>query len=236
MNGLLILSNIRELFFDLSQEMENDGFLVNIIPCQHYRQVDLNDYEVIILNLDCSEDTNNKQYIETLRSCFDAPIFVFSKTKSEIVESYYLDLGADGFINYPIPKIQTVARIRAILRRCENNHYSHQNIYSFGPYQINYNNYTITKGDEEIRLTRKEFTILKILVENSDSVISRDRLIQAIYAWDTSATDNALNIHINRLRKNSTCPMSIRLFRPSGVWDIRSMFLPQTKNNRIAFL
>ncbi len=201
LDQILLLTDVKTSFFELIAEMGKTHFRFHFVLCEHYQDVDFNTYDLVILNLDSNNDTINKEMILNLIARTDLPLLVLSKRKSEHIKSYYLDLGADGFIEQPIEKIITSARIRALLRRFKYHHQRRLNTRRIGPFLIDYDNKTISKYGKEVPLTVKEFSLARILIENVNTIVGRERLIQLIYALETSATDNALNIHMNRLRR-----------------------------------
>jgi DNA-binding response OmpR family regulator len=223
MNVILIVTHEEEPFKDLTKELVKRGFLVKKTTLANDAfDKDLSDASLVILDLEAS-DSVNKETISTILKKTTAPLFVSSNEKSEIVKSFYLDLGADGYITHPIPVIETGARIKSVLRRI--NAYdsrTEKKAYRVGPFHISLSEYSVMKNGSPVRLTAREFSILKLFLENKGSVVSRDRIIQNVYPWDDAATDNALNIQINRLRKKLSVSKNTSLIET--VWGIGYRF------------
>ncbi|MFP4177844.1 MAG: winged helix-turn-helix domain-containing protein [Acholeplasmataceae bacterium] len=221
MDRILILTDVKRSFFGLIHEMGSTHFRFQFARCELAFDVDLRAYDSVILNLDCNSDRVNRAIIANLMKRADLPLLVVSERKSEHTRSYYLDLGADGFIEQPIAAIATSARIRALLRRFKYHQQKPLNTRHIGPFVIDYDNRTISTRGKQLPLTNKEFELARILIENANTVVGRERLIQLIYAVETSATDNALNIRINRLRSKlgSNCDGQIET-----IWGVGYRF------------
>ena len=79
-------------------------------------------------------------------------------------------------------------------------------------------NHQIKKGDETYHLTNVEYKILTILLESKDETVTKDRIINYVWDNDKSATDNALGIHITRLRKKLTYDQRTQLIET--IWGV----------------
>jgi DNA-binding response OmpR family regulator len=223
MNTVLIITHEEDLYADLSRELVKRGYIVrkNTLEGETLDR-DLTDASLIMLDLGAS-DSANKDAITMILKKTGVPLFVCSKEKSEIVKSYYLDLGADGYITHPIPVIETGARIKSVLRRFDAfSNPKEKKAYKIGPFHISLSEYSVMKNGSPVKLTAREFSILKLFLENKGSVVSRDRIIQNVYPWDDAATDNALNIQINRLRKKLSVSKNTSLIET--VWGIGYRF------------
>lgn len=223
MNTILVVTQEESLFSNLSQELSKRGHAVKIRPLSKETfDQDLTEASFVLLDLGES-DSANKETISGILKKSTSPLFVFSKEKSEIVKSFYLDAGADGYITHPIPVIETTARIKSVFRRLSAYRNPTENkSYQIGPFNISLSEYSVQKNGRPVKLTAREFSILKLFLENKGSVVSRDRIIQNVYPWDDSATDNALNIQINRLRKKLSVNKKTSLIET--VWGIGYRF------------
>lgn len=181
---------------------------------------DPNTYDLIILDLTQSEQTNREK-LSYLRSITDQPIFVVLKEKSEIVRSYYLELGADGIIDLPLRKIETRSLIRALLRRMHAiESLNMDEAYHFGGCTYHPHENIIRTPVSEVVLTLKEGQLLNLFVQNMKRVVSRERIFRYLYPLEHSASDNALNILVTRLRKkmrDHDCPCPNLIQTISGV-------------------
>jgi two-component system, OmpR family, response regulator QseB len=109
-----------------------------------------------------------------------------------------LDAGADDYMTKPFDLEELNARLRALLRRSKERA---QPTITHGDIVIDPASHIVTKGGEPIMVSRREFSLLQKLLENSGRVISREQLNQTLYGWGENIDSNALEVHIHNLRK-----------------------------------
>lgn len=107
-----------------------------------------------------------------------------------------LDLGADDYVTKPFEAMELLSRIKAVLRRSLKD----EKKIEFDDIKIYLEQYKVTKEDEEINLTFKEFELLVLLVENKGIVMSRDRLLELVWDYEFEGNTRTVDMHIQRLR------------------------------------
>ena len=118
-----------------------------------------------------------------------------------------LDSGADDYLTKPMSLRELNARVKALLRRPAA-YQEQQDILQVGPLSLNSRSHEIFVGEVPVELTRTEFKLLKLLMENSKKVFSREQILDAVWGMNAYLGDRTVDVHILRLRK---------LLKPHGV-------------------
>ena len=111
-----------------------------------------------------------------------------------------MNMGGDDFIEKPFDLNVLTAKIQAILRRA----YSFQgqaNLLERGGAFLNLSDATLTYQEEKIELTKNDFKILKVLMENAGKIVEREELMQRLWESDTFIDDNTLTVKVTRIRR-----------------------------------
>ena len=130
------------------------------------------------------------------------PILMLTAKAGEADKVVGLEMGADDYLAKPFSPREMVARVRAILRRSESSTAAESApYYEKGALKIDFSTYEVFARGQQIRLTLKEFELLRFLVQNSNRVLSRDQLLDRVWGGETFVTPRTVDVHIRRLRK-----------------------------------
>lgn len=127
------------------------------------------------------------------------PIIMLTARTAEADRVAGLDLGADDYITKPFSLRELAARVRAVLRRrrqADVNAHVYQGSHLFADFDA----VAIGVDGTPVRLTRREFELLRFLVENRNRVLSRDRLLERVWGYDRSIETRSVDVHVGRLR------------------------------------
>ena len=143
------------------------------------------------------------------------PVIMATAKGSEYDRVTGLDLGADDYLSKPFGMLEMVSRIKAVLRRAQPQ--GENDLLVCGPISMDRSAHVVRAGDTEISLTRKEFELLKLLMENPGIVFSRDRLLQLVWDFNYGGGTRTVDVHIGTLRtKLGPCGDLIRTIRGAG--------------------
>ena len=157
-----------------------------------------NDYDLILLDNVLPKKTGSQVCKEIRQSGKNTPIILMS-IKSEVDEKVrLLDVGADDYIAKPFSLKELLARIRAVLRRPEVA--VSENI-TAGDLTINSRTHEVKKGNASIYLTKKEYSLLELLVRHSGEVVSRGTIMEHVWDLDGNPFSNTIDTHVFNLRK-----------------------------------
>lgn len=130
------------------------------------------------------------------------PIIMLTARTNEVDRVSGLDLGADDYVTKPFSLRELAARVRAVLRRRQQTPIAGAtvSIYRGKHLVADFEAVAIAVDSQPVRLTRREFELLKCLVENRNRVLSRDRLLERVWGYDRLIETRSVDVHIGRLR------------------------------------
>ena len=129
----------------------------------------------------------------------DVPVIMLTARGEEADRVKGLELGADDYIPKPFSLRELLARIRAVLRRPGPRLKGEE--LAFSDVRIHLRARLVHKAGDEVRLTRKEFDLLRYLVEHRGEVITRDRLLDEVWGYEQFPTTRTVDTHVLRLRQ-----------------------------------
>jgi two-component system KDP operon response regulator KdpE len=136
-----------------------------------------------------------------IRSQSDIPIVILSIRNAEKEKVEALDAGADDYVTKPFSMPELLARIRAALRRAPLLSSGTPDVLNLGQTEINFVARRVTVNGTEVRLTPKEFDLLRYFAGNPDVAIPHAKLLQAVWGPDYGEEVEYLRVFINQLRK-----------------------------------
>lgn len=130
----------------------------------------------------------------------DLPVIMLTAKNMEDDKIQGLNVGADDYITKPFSIKELMARINTILRRYRVSDKS-QSIIEAGNIILNTDQYGLTVDGHAVDLTRKEFELLKLLMENRGKVLKRDYLLEKVWGYEFYGETRTVDVHIRHLRK-----------------------------------
>ena len=154
----------------------------------------------------------------------NTPIIMLTSKKEEIDKVVGLEIGADDYMTKPFSIRELLARIKAILRRKSEITKSIDE-FSFNGIFLDFNKMEALKNGREVKLSSLEFKILKYLIENEGIVVSRDKLLDDVWGYESFPTTRTVDNYILSLRKkienNPSEPVHILTLHKSGYKFVR---------------
>ena len=138
-----------------------------------------------------------------LRARADArhvPIIMLTARTSEDDRVSGLELGADDYVTKPFSLRELAARVRAVLRRSTTVEDRPPAGYQGTHLNADFDAVAVAVDGGSVRLTRREFELLRFLVQNRNRVISRDRLLERVWGYDRLVETRSVDVHVGRLR------------------------------------
>jgi DNA-binding response OmpR family regulator len=129
------------------------------------------------------------------------PIIMLTARGTEVDKIVGLESGADDYIVKPFGLGEFLARVRALLRRVRERPMVQQDELIFADLRLNLTGRRVFKGEEEIKLSNKEFDLLAELMRNRSAVLSRDLILTKVWGYDYFVDKRTVDVHIRWLRE-----------------------------------
>ena len=155
------------------------------------------EYDAIVLDL-MLPGRNGWQVLEALRRKKATPVLILTARDAVTDRVRGLDGGADDYLVKPFSLVELTARIRALIRRAAGQASS---VIELGPIFINLSNRTVSKGDEVVSLTAREYALLELLALHRGKLITRSMIYDHIFGEDDDSLSNLVDVHVSHLRK-----------------------------------
>lgn len=144
------------------------------------------------------------EVLKIIREKNALPILIMSAKDSDVDKAIGLGLGADDYIAKPFSMLELSARVKSAIRRATT--YSSlidnmQDILIIGDLTIDIMNFSVMKNQQTVKLTSKEFAILKLFATNRQRVFTKQQIYQMIWNDEYYGDENIINVHIRRLRE-----------------------------------
>lgn len=204
MSKILIVDDEPSIVDMISVALENEGFLPKSCNTAGDALDELESlgFDLIILDIGLP-DMNGFELARRIRSTSKIPIIFLTARSSEIDRVVGLELGADDYVTKPFSPRELSARVKAVLRRTGENSSANGNVATQGTrlFEIDDEKMQISYRNTFIELSRKEYRLLKLLIQTPGRVYSRDQLMN--HAWEHAAfsLDRTVDTHIKTIRQ-----------------------------------
>ena len=139
-------------------------------------------------------------WCQEIRKTSNVPIIFISSATDNMNIVMAMNMGADDFIPKPFDQNVLIAKVQALLRRTYSFSQGSSTLQANGAV-LNTNDNTLTYNGNKIELARNEYRILLTLMQNKNKVVSREKLMEALWETDSFVDENTLTVNVGRLRK-----------------------------------
>lgn len=166
------------------------------------------EFDVIILDL-MLPDCDGVDVCRRLRKRgITTPLLMLTALSSTQDKVAGLDAGADDYLAKPFDFDELLARVRALLRRCDDGEGA---TLVYGPLKIDLAKRVVHRGEDNIVLTSKEFALLEYFVRNPERVLSRTTIGQHVWDMNFEPTSNVIDVYLSTLRRKVDKPYETQL-------------------------
>lgn len=146
---------------------------------------------------------NGYEVCKAIREISKTPIMILTALDDEEAQIKAFELKVDDYITKPFSLKLVLLRVEAVLRRGiqERRNGDEQTVFQYGEIRLEAETMRVYRGQEEVLLTKIEFQLLKLFLENQDRVFTRDNLLNQVWGYDFIGNEKTVNIHIMNLRR-----------------------------------
>ena len=157
------------------------------------------------------------QVCREIREISSKPIIMLS-AKGEVIDRVVgLELGADDYMEKPFDMKELLARIRVVLRRCQNNKSNNEEkTIKFDKIEISLDKYVLILDGKSLDIPPKELELLYFLASNHNHVFTRDQLLDKVWGFDFLGDSRTVDVHVKRLRE--------KLEGVSDKWELKTVW------------
>ncbi len=210
-NRILIVEDDHYISEMIKDTLVKNGFAVSTVfdGEEALRIVEVQTFDLILLDIMIPK-IDGIECLKIIRTKSMIPILIMSAKGEDVDKALGLGFGADDYIAKPFSMIELVARVKAILRREKHymgltnqvNNSSHQDeTIQLGDLVIDMKNYCVKKCGHDVKLTLKEFNILKLFVKKPNQVFTKAQVYNVVWQDEYYGDENVINVHIRRLRE-----------------------------------
>ena len=201
MYKLLIVEDEQGISEEIKRQAENWGLEVRCAADFRNIMAEFAEFDPQIVLMDIALPFfDGYHWCSEIRKVSKVPIIFISSAFDNMNIVMAMNMGADDFIAKPFDGSVLIAKVQAMLRRT----------YDFGGAMpvlehkgalLNTGDGCLTYGEEKLELTKNEYRILLCLMENKGTIVSREKLMEALWATDSFVDENTLSVNVGRLRK-----------------------------------
>lgn len=174
-----------------------------------------NNYDLLLVDV-MLPSLNGLEICRRVRKQKNTPIILITARDAIIDRVSGLEAGADDYVVKPFAIEELLARIRAVLRRVEVTTESNSNL-SVKGLTVNQSAHQVLYDGVEIELTKTEYDMLVLLMENAYNVLTRDAILEKVWGYDTEVETNVVDVYIRHLRKKLPLEISSIIETVRGV-------------------
>lgn len=201
---ILVVDDEEDLCEILKFNLETEGYLVDTAnSAEEALKLDLTQYNILLLDVMMGEISGFRMasMLKKNKDTANIPIIFITAKDTENDTLTGFNLGADDYISKPFSLREVLARVKAVIRRTTNVQSKSNDQLVFKDMVVDSSKKKVVIRGEEISLTKKEFEILLLLLQNQGRVFSREDILSKVWHDEVYVLDRTIDVNITRLRK-----------------------------------
>ncbi len=218
MTTVLLVEDDTAISEPLTRALGREGYDVRAHATGGAALADTRSVDLVVLDLGLP-DMDGLDVAREIRAAGNrVPILILTARTDEVDMVVGLDAGADDYVTKPFDLDEVAARVEGLLRRAGRTQQSVSPVLTVADLTLDLESHDVRRGGEDITLTNTEFELLRYLMENVGIVLSKQKILDAVWSYDFGGQVNVVELYISYLRKkiDADRPALIRTVRGAG--------------------
>jgi two-component system alkaline phosphatase synthesis response regulator PhoP len=200
---ILLIEDEPGLRLTLRDRLRKEGYRVESASdgVAGFNQAAGGGFDLIILDLMLPKKSGFDVCRDLRQSGLNTPVLMLTARDQMVDKVIGLKIGADDYVTKPFEMMELLARVEALLRRASKQATETPIVYQFGSIRVDFRKTEVTRQDKVINLSAKEFQLLCYFIENRDTTLSREKLLQKVWGYTYTPYTRTVDVHIAWLRQ-----------------------------------
>ncbi len=202
---ILVVEDEHLIANSLKKGLEQENYTVDLAfdGLKGFDLASTGEYDIILLDL-MLPGLDGLSICQKLRACNNHTPILMLTAKSQLEDKIKgLNSGADDYLTKPFAFEELLARIRSLSRRPQK---TNGFVLSVGDLYLDTLNFVVKRGDKEIQLSSKEYSLLEFFLRHLNQVVTKDQIIQYVWSYESDILPNTIEVYIRNLRKKIDLP------------------------------
>lgn len=203
MSKILIADDEERIRDIIRQYLEFEGFEYGEAGdgVEAFDKVKAGGYDLVVLDV-MMPKSDGITTLRKIREISSIPVILLTAKGEEYDKIFGFDLGADDYVVKPFSPKELMSRIKAVLKRSQPQQKPKDEVYTFKTLMVNPKSYEVRVDGKQVNVTPKEFELLLYFIQNPNTVITRDTILNKIWGYDFFGDSRTVDTHIKMLRSN----------------------------------
>ncbi|MFN0086230.1 MAG: response regulator transcription factor [Blastocatellia bacterium] len=200
---ILLVEDEPGLVLTLSDRLASEGYLVESARDGEagLERASTAGFDIILLDVMLPRKNGYDVCRDLRQRGVNTPVLMLTARGQLVDKVVGLKLGADDYLTKPFEMMELLARIEALLRRAPAAESPSADTYQFDAVRIDFRRAEVSRGEEKIELSAKEFQLLRYFIEHREATLSRDELLNEVWGYDAMPTTRTVDVHVAWLRQ-----------------------------------
>lgn len=201
--NILLVEDEEALRMTLGDRLNSEGYAVDYAfdGEEGLRKATHLPFDLIILDVMLPRKSGFDVCRDVRQAGVITPILMLTARGQTVDKVLGLKLGADDYLTKPFEMIELTARVEALLRRAPTKIPEQQKVYHVGALEIDVRGTTVSRDGKPVRLSAREFQLLRYLVERQGATLSRDQILKDVWGYNEDTFTRTVDVHVASLRQ-----------------------------------